>query len=130
MLWFSLDKGHGYMRTEHDERPFVARSRPWIGTVGRHVAVVARAAAAPGLGSSQQAHSGCHRVVTPPLAARSRARSRVRVRIRRPRRRIRGFARSGRHSCGTKSCGAPPLSTLNIGSHGDSASAHFCDADG
>jgi hypothetical protein len=40
MLWFNLDKGHGYMRTEHDERPFVARSRPWIGTVGRHVAVV------------------------------------------------------------------------------------------
>jgi cold shock CspA family protein len=26
MLWFNLDKGHGYIRTEHDERLYVARS--------------------------------------------------------------------------------------------------------
>jgi cold shock CspA family protein len=26
MLWFNVDKGHGYIRTEHDERLFVARS--------------------------------------------------------------------------------------------------------
>lgn len=26
MLWFNLDKGHGYIRTEHDERLYVTRS--------------------------------------------------------------------------------------------------------
>jgi cold shock CspA family protein len=26
MLWFNLDKGHGFIRTEEDERLYVARS--------------------------------------------------------------------------------------------------------
>jgi len=26
MLWFNVDKGHGYIRTEEDERLYVARS--------------------------------------------------------------------------------------------------------
>jgi cold shock CspA family protein len=26
MLWFNLDKGYGYIQTEHDERLYVARS--------------------------------------------------------------------------------------------------------
>lgn len=26
MLWFNLDKGYGFIRTEHDERLYVARS--------------------------------------------------------------------------------------------------------
>jgi cold shock CspA family protein len=26
MLWFNLNKGHGYIRTEHDERLYVASS--------------------------------------------------------------------------------------------------------
>jgi cold shock CspA family protein len=26
MLWFNVEKGYGYIRTEHDERLYVARS--------------------------------------------------------------------------------------------------------